>query len=272
MTFEKINVLISGGSSGIGLELAKKFANLGANVTILARTKANLIEAVNEINKYTIADYQEIKWISADVRDYNKLEKAIREDNKSYDILINSAGLTYPGVFTDLSIDILKELVEVNYLGTVNLTKLIVPQMQAKKSGHIVNLASLASFGAGYGYTAYAPTKFAIRGLSIGLRAELKAQNIHISIVYATNTDTPQLAFELSRMPEITKIINSGFEVITAETVADSIIAGIRRKQFSIIPGNILIKAKFIFLILITPLVNEFVFHYAVYLARKEKK
>jgi len=271
MDFSGKNIFISGGSSGIGLALAKRFTTLNANVTILARDKKKLIQAIGSMQSIRVSDQQLLDWISADVSDYHSLEKKIKTHKVNYDILINSAGLTYPGLFSDLSIDTLKELIDINYLGTINLTKILIPYMISKKDGYIVNLASLASFGAGYGYTAYAPTKFAIRGLSIGLRAELKVQNINISIVYATNTDTPQLAFELKKMPEITKKLNSGFKVITPEMVADSIIAGMKKKKFSIIPGNFFDKTIFKFLILISPMVNEFVYHYSVFLAKKDR-
>ena len=130
--FENKNVLISGGSSGIGLSLAKQFFSLGSSITIIARRKNLLEKAKKEIERERKNSNQTVKTISADVSKYSDLKSALEKDRPAADILINSAGITYPGRFTDLNIDIYYDVMNVNYIGTINLTKLIVPEMIRK--------------------------------------------------------------------------------------------------------------------------------------------
>jgi 3-dehydrosphinganine reductase len=265
MNFENKNILISGGSSGIGLAMAKKLATLGANITILARREDLLVASTSEIKSCTLTKDQVCKWISADVTDFNELESAVRTDNTAYDILINSAGIAYPGRFVDMDPAIFKNVIDVNYLGTVYLTKLIVPGMIEKKSGYIVNFSSLASLIGIYGYTAYAPSKYAIRGFSRCLRAEMKPYGIDVSVVLPPDTDTPQLAFEHSISPEITKKINQNAGMMQPEMVAQSVIEGIRKKSFTLVPG---LEGKLLYIF--SPIIGRFFYRYAVRLARQE--
>jgi 3-dehydrosphinganine reductase len=247
-SFSNKNVLISGGSSGIGFALAKKFTSLGSNVYILARDNTKLLESK----------------ISADVGDFAGLQAATRDFIHSIDILVNSAGITYPGRFIDLDQKIFKEIITTNYLGTVNLTKLAVKGMVERKDGTIINISSLAGLVGIFGYTAYTPSKFAIRGLSSSLRAELKPHGIDVHIVLPPDTDTPQLAFERRIMPETTKKINSSGGRLSADTVASAIIKGVNKNKYQIIPG---VEGKI--LVMFAPVIEKILFKFAV---REEKK
>ena len=266
------NVMISGGSSGIGFALAKEFATLGANITILARRKELLETALLDIRKSAISPDQQFKWISADVSNFDELKRVLSADKTSYDILINSAGIAYPGKFVDMDPAIFKNVIDINYLGTVYLTKMILPKMIEKKSGYIVNISSIAALGGIYGHTAYAPSKYAVKGFSRCLRSELKSYGIDVSVVLPQDTDTPQLAFDRSLLPEITKKINHLIENIfgsassvSAEKAADYIISGMRKKKFTILFG---IEGKIG--ALISPLLDRLFYQYSVYLAKKE--
>jgi len=259
VTFEKKNVFISGGSSGIGLALAKQFSTLGADVTILARDKAKLSLAVKQIKQYQKNKGQRISSISADIRDFQLLSKAYKPIKTPVDILINSAGITYPGRFLELAPDIFSDVIRTNYLGTVYLTKLITPGMVEKRTGTIVNISSLAGLVGIFGYTAYTPSKYAIRGFSYCLRSELKPHGISVHLVLPPDTDTPQLAFEREFMPETTRKINSSAGQMSAEDVADVIINGIKKGKFTIIPG---FEGKIISAF--APIINHFLYKFAV--------
>jgi len=257
--FKNKNVLISGGSSGIGLALAKQLFSLGSSVTIIARRKDILNEAKTEIEKERIGSSQTIKSISADVSKYSELRSSLEKERPAVDILINSAGIAYPGKFTELEPEVFYNVMNVNYFGTINLTKLIVPEMIGKRSGYIVNISSGAALIGIYGYTAYAPSKYAVHGFSRCLRAELKSKGIDVSVVLPPDTDTPQLAFEQTLLPDITRQINETASVMDPEKVAYEIIKGMKRKKFTIIPGfwN-RILAHF------APILDSYFYHYAV--------
>lgn len=237
MKIQGKNVLISGGSSGIGYSIAKILTKSGANVTLLARRQALLDKACQDLEAYRQTETQMIATISADVSDFNGLKRAFSAKNPDYDILFNCAGIAYPGEFAKLDPKIFSEVMQINYLGTVYLTKLVVPGMIEKRSGYIVNISSLAALIGIYGYTAYASSKYAVRGFSRCLRSELKAYGIDVSVVFPSDTDTPQLEFEHSIIPEITRKINSTGSVMSPDKVAEALLRGMQRKQFTIVPG-----------------------------------
>lgn len=264
MNYQNKKVLISGGSSGIGLSLAKQLTSAGADVCILARREALLKSAQKELLKVRTSNKQEISFISADVGNFKELERALKGKIDHIDILINSAGIAYPGEFADLEPEIFANVMQVNYLGTVYLTKLIVPKMIAQKSGYIINISSLAALIGIYGYTAYAPSKYAIRGFSRCLRSELKAFGIDVSVVLPPDTDTPQLAFEHSIIPEITRKINENGGVMSPDKVAQIIIRGIDKKKFTIVPG---LEGKLLYVL--ASIFGRYFYHVAVREHRK---
>ena len=265
MNYKDKNILISGGSSGIGLSLAKQFTMNGANVCILARREALLKSAHENLLQMRLTDKQEISYISADVSDFKSLQKTMSAVPEPFDILINSAGIAYPGEFTELDPEIFAKVMQINFLGTVYLTKLVLPGMIAKGSGYITNISSLAALIGIYGYTAYAPSKYAIRGYSRCLRSEVKAYGIDVSVVLPPDTDTPQLEFEHSIIPDITKKINSSGGVMSPDKVAEIIIRGMKRKKFTIIPG---LEGKLLYIL--APIFGRYFYHLAVKEHRKK--
>jgi 3-dehydrosphinganine reductase len=111
-----------------------------------------------------------------------------------------------------------------------------LPSMLEHRSGHIVNVSSVYGFVGGYAYTAYCASKFAVRGFSDCLRAELKPLGISVSIVFPQNTDTPQLERENLVKPEVVRRLDST-KVMAPAKVAEAILKGIARRQYIIIPG-----------------------------------
>jgi 3-dehydrosphinganine reductase len=212
----------------------QKFTQAGANVTILARREDLLKKACQDLEALKVSNSQHIAYIPADVSDFKSLETAYKKANMSFDVLVNCAGIAYPGEFINLQPEIYDEVIKIDFLGTVYLTKLVVPGMVEKRAGYVVNISSLAAIIGIYGYTAYASSKYAVRGFSRCLRSELKAYGIDVSVVFPPDTDTPQLKFERSIIPAITLKINSGGGVMSPDKVADAILHGMERRQFSI--------------------------------------
>jgi 3-dehydrosphinganine reductase len=240
MKFENTLSLITGGSSGIGLALAKKLAAQGAHVWILARDPARLDAASQEITAARRSASQLVGSISADVSDYEQVSAVLAKfsDSKGVpDLLVNSAGITRPGYFTEMGMEIHRANMEVNYFGTLNVTKTLLPGMIQRGSGHIVNISSLAGMFGVYGYSAYGPSKFAIRGLSDSLRYELKEHGIHVSVVFPPDTQTPQLEYEQPYKPPITVELDKANKILSAEAVADAIVQGVARERYIITPG-----------------------------------
>jgi uncharacterized protein len=180
--FKNKVVLITGASSGIGKESAIEFAKLGANVILVSRTKEKLEQVADELKKFNVT----ILVCQCDVSkkdQVKEMSKTVLEKFDSVDILVNNAGFAIYGSVHDLSIDDIESQMETNYFGMVYCIKYFLPLMLEKKSGHIVNVASVAaSFGLP-GITSYCASKFAMLGFSEGLKHELKNSGVGITVV-----------------------------------------------------------------------------------------
>ena len=238
--FENKLALITGGSSGIGLALAKQLAAQGMNVWILARREEALVSALEEIRKNKSSETQKFGYLVLDVADTEAVKNEIARFQKEVgvpDLLINSAGVTYPGEFEKIEIPVFHNMMDVNYFGTVHMVHAVVDGMAARGSGHIVNISSVAGFLAIYGYTAYSGAKFAVRGFSDALRSELKLKGLQVSVAFPPDTDTPMLAYENEFKPPITREVAGTAGLMAPEDVAMSIIKGIKKDKYLIISG-----------------------------------
>jgi len=257
--------LITGGSSGIGLALAKKLAAAGANVFILARRPELLKKACQEIQQSCKEPSQKIDFISADIVNFEKLSKKLTDffaENSSPDILINSAGVAHPGRFDSLDLEVFHWLMNVNYFGTVNVTKIVVPEMIRREKGLIINISSIAGFLGVYGYTAYSGSKYAVRGFSDVLRAELKPHNIQVSIVFPPDTQTPQLDYENQFKPDITKELASTAGLMSPDDVACQTLKKAAKGKYIITPGfeaTIMFQLSNLFAGLVYPIMDKLI-------------
>ena len=237
-TYKK--ALITGGSSGIGLALARALVNEGTDICLLARDEEKLTIAKEELSKISLRDDQRIATLSCDISDYETLSQRLEEwisESGTPDLVINSAGVAYPGYFQELDVEIFHWLMDINYFGTLHVLKVLIPRMIERGSGTVVNIASQAGFVGVFGYTGYGASKYAVRGLSDALRAEMKPLGIQVSIVFPPDTQTPQLDFENTIKPPETKAIAASSQVLSAEQVAESILNGIKKERYVIIPG-----------------------------------
>jgi 3-dehydrosphinganine reductase len=236
--------LITGGSSGIGLELARQLCQQGAHVWLVGRNPERLSAAAAMLTETIQATWgdgqQRIGTSMADVSDPIQAQEVIEAVTNSIglpDLVINSAGFAHPGYFHELDLSIFRQTMEINYFGTLYITKAIVPGMMKRGSGHIVNISSGSGILGAFGYSAYSASKFAITGFSDVLRAELKPHGIHVSVVFPSDIDTPQLAYETQFQPPELLAMAPLREVMTAETVARSTLRGIARGKYLILPG-----------------------------------
>lgn len=231
MDYSGKKVWITGGSSGIGQSIGQLFSQKDAKVFLLARNEQRLQLALEKLKPGE--HYAQ----TLDVSNSNQIKETITELSAQHgtpDILVNSAGVAHPGYVQELDLEIYRWMMEVNYFGAVNMTKAILPGMLARGNGHIVNIGSVTSYIGVFGYSAYGASKFALRGFSDSLRAEVKPHGINVSIVYPPDTDTPQLAYEEQYKPDELKYLLPELGVVSPDQVAEKILKGIARKQYVI--------------------------------------
>jgi 3-dehydrosphinganine reductase len=234
-SFRGSHVLITGGSSGIGLATARLAVARGAKVSLVARRADVLDSAATAIR----AEGGQVAVAAADVADAAQVSTAVSALTDAFgpvDIVVCSAGQARPGYFQDLDPDLFRSMMDVNYFGMVNVVRAIVPSMIERRHGSVVGVSSAAGLVGVFGYTAYAPTKFAVRGFLESLRAELLPYGIHVGCSFPPDTDTPQLEDENKYKPKETKAISGTIKPLSAERVAKSIVEGIEKERFVIIP------------------------------------
>lgn len=233
--------LVTGGSRGIGLAVSKELAARGASVWIAARDADRLELARRQIEDTRRSGLQVVGTLPVDVADPAQVASvlgAFTAETGTPDLLFNCAGVAHPGRFEELDLEIFRWMMEVNYFGTVHVTKAIVPGMIARGSGHVANISSIAGFLGVYGYSAYGASKFAIAGLSDVLRAEMRPLGIGVSVVFPPDTDTEQLAYESQFKPAVTKALSGTAKALSPEKVARSIVNGVQRQRYLITPGT----------------------------------
>ena len=229
-------VVITGGSSGIGKALACKYAQLGANVVILARTKSKLEAALDDIESVRNNTNQTFAYLCMDVTNQQNVEEVLDELLDLHgcpDTLINCHGAAYPGYFFQQDNEVFERTMQLNYMGNVNVIKALGPQMAARGSGEIVIVASAAAVVSFIGYTTYSPTKFALRGLADALRNELGAFGIQVSIAYPPDTDTAGFQKEKEMAPPETAECFPA-DPFSSDVVASSIVSSVQLGDYHI--------------------------------------
>lgn len=182
MDFNDQVVVITGASSGIGEATAIEFAKRKSSVVLVARRKENLESIAKNLSKYG----NEVLVSQCDVSKREEVEqmgKTVLDKFGKIDILVNNAGFAIYGSVLKLKIEEIESQMQTNYLGMVYCIKTFLPKMLDKKTGHIVNVASVAgSFGLP-GVASYCASKFAMLGFSEGLYHELKGTGVGITVV-----------------------------------------------------------------------------------------
>ncbi len=233
--------IITGGSSGIGLALARMLARRGQHITIVGRSEAKLEAAKKEIEACRTSPGQKILTFSADVSSQATVEEIIAQAVSLAgppDLLITSAGAG--GVvsrFENVPIEEFEKVMAVNYFGSLFAIRAVLPWMQTRRRGHICLISSAAGLIGIYGYSVYAPTKFALLGLAETLRSELKRDGIQVTIAYPPDTDTPMREEEIRMMLPETKAIVDSAGVWSAEAVARAVLNGIDKQYFEVAMG-----------------------------------
>jgi 3-dehydrosphinganine reductase len=236
-SFQGRLALITGGSSGIGLALARLLAGEGARVWILARHPERLQTAMQSLAS---ANGNKPGMLAADVTDWHQVQAAVnrlKDEAGVPDLLINCAGASHPGYVQEAALETYREMMDLNYFGAVHMVQAFLPSMLARGSGYIVNFSSMAGFMAPFGYSAYVPSKYAVRGFSDSLRLELKPLGLRVSVVFPPDTDTPGMENENKTKPYETREAFSS-TLVPADQVAQGVLRGMKRGQYVILPGS----------------------------------
>jgi short-subunit dehydrogenase len=180
-----MNIVITGGSKGMGKAMAEKFAAAKNNIFICSRNEKELAATTNEINK----KYSDsVQYFSSDLSQKNEVLKFadwLLQKKIPIDILINNAGLFVPGNVYNEPEGNLEKMMNINLFSAYHLTRALLPQMMKNKSGHIFNISSIAALKAYNNGGSYSISKYALMGFSKNLREELKLFHIKVTTVYS---------------------------------------------------------------------------------------
>lgn len=177
-------VLITGASSGFGEDTAIQFAREGARVILAARRVERLGQIVDQINQ----DGGDATSMPMDIGDSAQVRQLVADVLAKFgriDILFNNAGFGRLNFLDQLDIEKdIEPQILVNLTGLIHITRLVLPSMIAQRSGHIINMSSVAGWIGTALYSIYSATKFGVRGFTDALRQEVKPLGIHVSGVY----------------------------------------------------------------------------------------
>jgi short-subunit dehydrogenase len=180
MELHDANVLLTGGSRGIGPHIARALLGRGARVTLAARSKDDLEEVRLRLGGDGVAI------APGDVTagmDRARMVELAEEAFGPIDVLVNNAGIEFVRHFDDLSAEQIRDVVATNLEGPIQLTRLVVPGMLRRRRGHVVNVSSLAGKAAVPFNIVYAATKHGLEGFTLSLRAELRHSGVGASVV-----------------------------------------------------------------------------------------
>lgn len=229
---------ITGGSSGIGLAAASALAQEGHDLALFARDAAKLLAAREMILEVSPA--RRVETYAVDVANTDALNAALTEALGKLGapaFAIASAGIAEPGLFSEQPLDLHRRHMAINYMGSLAFVHQLAPAMAQAGGGHIGLISSGAAFFGIFGYSAYAPSKFALRGLADILHLELAPQNISVTLITPPDTDTPQLAQEKRTKPHITQQITEGGGLWQPEAIADRLLSAMKARKPIATPG-----------------------------------
>ncbi|KAA6343887.1 NADP-dependent 3-hydroxy acid dehydrogenase YdfG [termite gut metagenome] len=217
-------VFITGASSGIGEGCARKFASQGANLILNSRNVAKLETLKKELE---VSYHIRIHLLPFDVRDRESGAKALNslsEEWKRIDILINNAGLVigvdkeYEGNLDEWDI-----VIDTNIKGLLAMTRMIVPGMVERQSGHIINIGSIAGDAAYPGGSVYCATKAAVKALSDGLRIDLVDTPLRVTTIKPGMAETNFSVVRYRGDKQTADTFYKGIHPLTGDDIAETV-------------------------------------------------
>ena len=224
-------VLITGGTSGIGKALTFAFGRAGASVAFSGRKQLGLTETSAELTAAGINNLP----IQADVSVEAQCQRMVQETVDKYDrldVVINNAGISMRALFQDVDLNVLRQVMDINFWGTVYTTKFALPYIQQAK-GSVIGISSVAGYRGLPARTGYSASKFAMHGFLETLRTELLHSGVHVLLACpgftASNIRNTALAANGQQQGETPR---EEEKMMSAEEVAERILqATIKRKR-----------------------------------------
>lgn len=246
MTLQKKVIWITGASSGIGEALAYEFNKMGALLILSARR----IEELERVKEQCLFQEETVKLLPLDLTDGASIQAKAKEALTLFgglDMLINNGGISQRAYAVDSKMETIRQVMEVNFFGSVALTKAVLPHMIKQKSGHIVVTSSvMGKLGTKY-RSAYASSKHALHGWFDCLRQEVYEHNIDVTLVcpgfVKTNVTINALTAEGEKH---NKMDEAQEKAMSAEEFARKLIPKLARKQEEVYIGGVELLAVYL--------------------------
>lgn len=174
--------LVTGASSGLGLELAKCFAKDKVNVVLVARREDRLKSICEELKGQYGIDAQYFGYDLSSIENVKALVRDLENKNLKIDYLVNNAGMGCFGTFVERSTEEILQMINLNITSLVALTRLLLPNMLERKSGHILNIGSTGGFQPGPFFSTYYATKAFVNSFSEAMTEELKGTGVQVTL------------------------------------------------------------------------------------------
>ena len=234
---EKV-VIITGGSSGIGKAMAEVFGVNGSKIFITGRNLTDLHQAVTDLKSKGIDAHGFQADVSVEDDNRKMAEEAIQKFGR-IDVLINNAGISMRALFSEVDLDVVKKVMDINFYGVLYATKYCLPEIM-KHKGSVVGISSIAGYRGLPGRTGYSASKFALNGFLEVLRTEMLKKDVHVL------TACPGFTASNIRKRSLTKDGTSQGEsprdeaaMMSAEECAQHIYkATVKRKKILILTGQ----------------------------------
>ncbi|MGV9173309.1 MAG: SDR family NAD(P)-dependent oxidoreductase [Promethearchaeia archaeon] len=232
--------IILGACGGIGREIVNLFDEYEMKLVISDLKRESLKEMEDRLDSQTLSFPCDI----TDKHQVKSLFNAAIELFETIDILVNCVGIIHPALFENTTYQEIRQQIDINLMGTINLIKEVLPIMKKARKGNIVIISSLASIVPETYSSIYTATKFALRGLDLTLNLELKEYDITVSTIFPDSVDTPMLAFEAEHGGSPLTFLNDPIPPIKVAKAVEKAI--LKKKAEVCVPSSQGRLAKFI--------------------------
>jgi short-subunit dehydrogenase len=225
-----LRILITGASQGIGRALALTAAGRGAKVLAAARS-APLLE---ELSHEPRSEGGALETVQADVTSADDRQRMVEAAVKRFgglDVLVNNAGIGATGHFAEASPERLRDIMEVNFFGLTEMTRVCLPLLRQGTTPAIMNISSIVAKRGVPGRSEYSASKFAVQGFSEALRAELDKDGIDVLVVCPGLTQTN---FSQNMLERKSRVQLDHLRGMTSETVAEEVLKSLERGRHDV--------------------------------------